>query len=166
MPGMEILRTIALDIGCGDDKLSGSFGIDVRKTNAVNIIADARFLPFRDKSVDYVFSSHLIEHFSHRKINGVIEEWWRVLVIGGTIEIRCPDLRLRSLLFFFNPNWQNVRKIYGNQDYEGNYHKCGLSYGLLKRLLEGCGARKVKRVIKGYRGIPFLPDCLHVRAIK
>jgi hypothetical protein len=85
---------------------------------------------------------------------------------GGVLEIRCPDLRARAFLFFLNPSWQDVRNIYGAQDYAGNYHKCGFSYGLLKDLLESCGIHKVKRVIKGYKGIPFLPDCLHVKGVK
>jgi len=37
---------------------------------------------------------------------------------------------------------------------------------LLKSLLESCGIRNVKRIIKGYKGIPFVRDCLHVTGIK
>jgi predicted SAM-dependent methyltransferase len=158
-------KGLVLDIGCGEDK-KGDIGIDIRKTNVVDVIADARFLPFRDESFNHVYSSHLIEHFSHREVKDVLVEWVRVLKKGGVLEIRCPDLRARALLFFLNPSWQNVRNIYGAQDYAGNYHKCGFSYGLLKDLLESCGIHKVKRVIKGYKGIPFLPDCLHVKGVK
>jgi hypothetical protein len=67
---------------------------------------------------------------------------------------------------FLKPSWKNVRNIYGGQDNEGNYHKCGFSFKLLKELLEECGIVKVKRVIKEYNGIPFIPDCLHVRGVK
>lgn len=119
-------------------------------------------LPFRDGSFDHVFSSHLIEHFSHREVGFVLVEWARVLVRGGTIEIRCPDLRARALLFFLNPSWQNMKNIYGEQDYFGNQHLCGLSYQSLKTLLESHGISNVKRVSKRYKGIPFIPDCLHI----
>ncbi|MEM5854509.1 MAG: hypothetical protein QXG39_06020 [Candidatus Aenigmatarchaeota archaeon] len=44
--------------------------------------------------------------------------------------------------------------------------KCGFSYGLLRDLLKSCGIRDIKRIIKGYKGIPFIPDCLHIRGIK
>lgn len=154
-----------LNIGCGEDP-KGDIRLDIRKTRSVNIIADARMLPFRDESFDYVYSSHLIEHFSHRYVRNVLLEWVRALKKGGIIEISCPDFRARAFLFFLNPTWQNVKNIYGGQNYEGNYHKCGFSYGLLKSLLESCGIRNVKRIIKGYKGIPFIPDCLHVRGIK
>ena len=33
-----------LDVGCGESKLEGAIGVDIRKTKAVDIIADARHL--------------------------------------------------------------------------------------------------------------------------
>lgn len=151
-----------LDIGCGDEKVEGAIALDMRKTKSVDILADARKLPLKDNVFDHVFCSHLIEHFSHRETESVLGEWVRVLKQGGTIEIRCPDLRARALLFFLNPSWQNVRNIYGEQDYEGNQHRCGFSYKNLKSLLILCGISNVKRINKGYKGLPFIPDCLHV----
>jgi len=157
---------IGIDVGCGNNKKAGFLGVDIRRTKVVDVLADARNLPFRDESFDYVYSDQVLEHFSHTEVGNVLLEWVRVLKKGGIIEIRCPDLRARAFLFFLNPTWQNVKNIYGEQDFTGNYHKCGFSFGLLKHLLESCGIRNVKRVIKGYKGVPFIPDCLHVRGIK
>lgn len=154
-----------LDIGCGETK-KGDIGIDLRKTESADVVADAHWLPFATESFDQVYSSAVIEHFSHRDVKNVLFEWTRVLKKEGTIEIECPDLRARAFLFFLNPTWKNIENVYGGQDYEGNYHKCGFSFGLLKSLLESCGIRKIRRIIKGYKGIPFIPDCLHVKGIK
>jgi len=154
-----------LDIGCGETK-KGHVGIDLRKTRCVDVVADAKMLPFKTAAFDHVYSAAVIEHFSHRQVRQVLTEWVRVLKKDGVLEIKCPDLRARALLFFLNPNWKNVKDIYGSQDYEGNYHKCGFSYGLLKSLLESCGITRIRRVITGYKGIPFLPDCLHITGIK
>lgn len=155
-----------LEIGCGESLKKGAIGVDIRKTNSVDIVADARMLPFTAESFDSVYCSHLIEHFSHREVRNVLVEWVRVLKKGGAFEIRCPDLRARSFLFFINPSWKNVENVYGGQDYAGNYHKCGFSYELLKALLESCGIENIRRIIKGYKGIPFIPDCLHIKGIK
>lgn len=154
-----------LDIGCGETK-KGNVGVDLRKTRFVDVIADARILPFKNEAFDQVYSSAVLEHFSHRQIRSIVVEWTRVLKKDGVLEIKCPDLRARALLFFLNPNWKNVKDIYGGQDYEGNYHKCGFSYELLKSLLKSCGITRIRRVIKGYKGIPFIPDCLHITGIK
>jgi len=89
-----------------------------------------------------------------------------VLKKNGTIEIRCPDLRVRDLIFFLNPSWQNIKNIYCEQDYVGNQHRSGFSFGLLKHLLESCGIRNVKKIIKGHKDIPFIPCCLHVKGFK
>jgi len=155
-----------LDIGCGESAKKGDIGLDFRKTSSVDVVADAHMLPFKNECFDHVYSSHLIEHFGHREVINVLVEWVRVLKRNGIIEIRCPDLRARALLFFLNPSWQNVKDIYGEQDYVGNQHRCGFSFGLLKHLLESCGIRDVKRIIRGYKGIPFVPDCLHVKGVK
>jgi len=157
---------LGIDVGCGNTKKAGFVGVDIRRTKVVDVLADACNLPFRDESFDHVYSDQVLEHFSHTEVGNVVLEWVRILKKGGIVEIRCPDLRARTFLFFLNPTWQNVKNVYGEQDFTGNYHKCGFSFRLLKHLLESCGIRNVKRVIKGYKGVPFIPDCLHVRGIK
>jgi predicted SAM-dependent methyltransferase len=154
-----------LDIGCGEFNRA-DIRVDFRKTKCTNLIADARRLPFVAESFDKVISSDVIEHFSHREIQKVVNEWVRVLKGGGSLDIACPDLRARAFIFFLNPSWKNIENVYGGQDYAGNYHKCGFSYELLKSILESGGIENVKRIIKGYKGIPFVPDCLHVKGTK
>lgn len=44
---------------------------------------------FRDESLDFVFSSHLLEDFEDTR--GVLREWLRVLKPGGRLVIYCPD---------------------------------------------------------------------------
>lgn len=160
-------ETIVLEIGCGEKREhSNSLTLDLRKTPQVDIIADARALPFKDGSVDCLFSSHVIEHFSHAQVEGVVREWIRVLKDGGSIEVRCPDLRARALLFFINPSWENVQNIYGEQNYPANYHKCGFSYAQMKRLLSKFGIGNIRRVYDGAYGVPFVPCDLHVTGVK
>jgi predicted SAM-dependent methyltransferase len=159
-------RVLALDIGCGEEKRGDAIGLDIRRTDSTDVMADASLLPFKDGAFDNVFSSHLVEHFSHRDISKIISEWVRVLKNNGTMEIWCPDLRARALMFFLRPTLQNMRNLYGEQDYHDNVHRSGFSYGILKRELESSGVRNVRRIIDGYAGIPFLPNCLHVRGTK
>lgn len=44
---------------------------------------------FRDESLDFVFSSHVLEDFEDTR--AVLREWWRVLRPGGRLIIFCPD---------------------------------------------------------------------------
>ena len=50
-----------LDVGCGNNKM-GEVGIDREKTESVDVLADTRMLPFRDKVFDCVISHHVLEH--------------------------------------------------------------------------------------------------------
>lgn len=160
------MEDIVLDVGCGEKKLVDAIGVDIRRIVGVDVVADARYLPFKNEVFDRVYSSHTLEHISHLELKDAVKEWVRVLKPGGKLEIRCPYLRIRALIFFLNPSWKNVRNIYGEQDNAGNFHMSGFSFGLLKALLEECGITKIKRFNRGYMGIPFIPDCLHVVGTK
>jgi len=166
LQGTKVKNRLILDIGCGERKvIKTAIGLDIRKTKTVDIIASARYLPFRDEVFDYVYASHVLEHFSHHKVKQVPKEWVRVLKRGGTLEIRCPDLRARAFIFALNPSWKNMRHIYGGQDHSWNYHKCGFSFGLLKNLLKEIGMYQIKRIFDWNKLIIPYKD-LHITAKK
>lgn len=54
------------------------------------VIADVRYLPFENDSIEEIFASHLLEHFDFRE--PVLEEWKRVLQPGGLITVVVPDI--------------------------------------------------------------------------
>ncbi len=49
-------------------------------------------LPFKDESVDFVYTSHFLEHLPRYKTVQLLKEVNRVLRKGGTIRIIVPDL--------------------------------------------------------------------------
>ncbi|HEX4385067.1 MAG TPA: class I SAM-dependent methyltransferase [Myxococcales bacterium] len=57
-----------------------------------HVLSDGAALPFRDSSLDYVASSHLLEHLPDPA--GAIVEWYRAVKPGGIIYIVVPDRRL------------------------------------------------------------------------
>lgn len=58
----------------------------------VHLRGDARRLPFETASLDFVFSSHLLEDFDDRLVP--LAEWCRCVRIGGHIIILVPDRNL------------------------------------------------------------------------
>jgi predicted SAM-dependent methyltransferase len=55
-----------------------------------HLFGDARDLSiFSDNSLDFIFSSHLLEDFEDT--DAAIREWARVLKPGGNLVIYCPD---------------------------------------------------------------------------
>jgi len=97
-------RGVGIDIGCGLSKVhSAAIGIDFQLGTkdfgypfGANIKVHKNnhslYFPwFSSESLDFVFTSHCLEHFSHPEI--IIEESFRVLKAGGFLVIVLPDTR-------------------------------------------------------------------------
>jgi ubiquinone/menaquinone biosynthesis C-methylase UbiE len=70
-----------LNVGCGGrpldfDKSFGDVRLDIERFPSVTIIADAQNLPFKDKTFELVYASHLLEHLENPF--KVIKEFKRV----------------------------------------------------------------------------------------
>jgi len=58
------------------------------------LIRDLRaHLPFQDGTIDYVYSSHVLEHLSCSKARSLVSEVYRILRPGGLVRFVVPDLR-------------------------------------------------------------------------
>jgi ADP-heptose:LPS heptosyltransferase/predicted SAM-dependent methyltransferase len=91
------VRGQGLDVGCGLSKAwPGMIGLDNGEDynkNVADITADGRALPmFADNSLDYVFSSHFLEHCEETV--PTLREWWRVIKPGGHLVLYLPHADL------------------------------------------------------------------------
>lgn len=83
------MADVRLDIGCGRSKLKGTLGVDIVPLPGVNIVADlSGGLPFKDGSVDEIFTSHTLEHME--SFTGAMEELWRVCRPDALVHIWVP----------------------------------------------------------------------------
>lgn len=53
-------------------------------------------LPFNDDSIDFIYSSHLIEHLRKDECEKMLGECFRILKKGGLIRLTTPDLELTA----------------------------------------------------------------------
>lgn len=89
-------RGKGLDIGCGVAKVwPHCIGIDScvdfegQRPVAVDIVGNGTDLAlFADDSLDFVFSSHFLEHVTHYRL--ALAEWWRVIKPGGHLVLYLP----------------------------------------------------------------------------
>lgn len=90
-------RGRGLDLGCGpfkafphftgvDNGHHGQFGWDIKPDIHVETCEDLSI--FASQSMDFVFSSHLLEHIEDTK--KTLKEWFRVLKVGGYLCLYLP----------------------------------------------------------------------------
>lgn len=84
-------KEVFLNVGCGDKPLDGFVNID--RGGRPDLRRDVvRGLPFRDESVDAVYSEHFLEHLGRADGLRFLRECRRVLKPGGVVRIAMPDL--------------------------------------------------------------------------
>lgn len=95
-------RGRGLDLGCGPRKTfphfigvdscadTQLFGIPIKPD--VKVDTCERLWLFADASMDFVFSSHLLEHIKDHR--SALKEWWRVIKQGGHLCLYLPHKKL------------------------------------------------------------------------
>lgn len=76
---------VRLNIGAGKYNDPRFIPLDI-KTGT-----DARKLPYADNSVDHIYCSHVLEHFSFYETDAILAEFVRVLKPHGLLQIAVPD---------------------------------------------------------------------------
>ena len=104
-------------------------------------------LPFKDEFADMVHAAHVLEHFSRKEIPDVLDEWLRVLKVGGELRLEVPNLEFsaKEIVKHGGLSSGGMDVLYGQQAYETDYHKCGFTPALLKHVLQAKGL-KIKRI--------------------
>lgn len=94
-------RGTGLDLGCGPSKAFPHFiGVDSCKDTELFgiemepdvVVDDCAVLDYCDQSMDFVFSSHLLEHIDDYE--SALIEWWRVIKTGGHLVLYLPHADL------------------------------------------------------------------------
>lgn len=81
-----------IDLGCGDNKREGFFGIDKYKTNSTDMEFDLFEYPWplESDSVEEIQCSHFFEHIPAKLRRPFMEEIHRILKVGGKANFITP----------------------------------------------------------------------------
>ena len=89
-----------LNLGCGSRFHPTWVNLDFASTHpGVRAHDLALGIPFGDESVDVVYDSHVLEHFTKEDGRRLIRECFRVLRTGGLIRVAVPDLETIARLY-------------------------------------------------------------------
>ena len=143
-----------LHLGCGNIKLDGFINIDVRHTPATDRVMDISDLAeFSDNSVDMIYASHCLEHFSFHIILDILCEWNRVLKKGeGELILRVPDFDILVNAYLRrrpHSDRPQALKFSSEEKYLAKLLKI-IGYLISKREDKECHLSRIKRVIGLY----------------
>lgn len=134
-------QVVAVDLGCGQIKATKEFfsenmkiepdkiiGVDIAKCDGVDIIHDlTKFpYPFKDESVDAIYSSHFVEHLDGIERIKFFNECYRILKPEGKMRLTHPYYKsVRAVqdpthkwppisensYFYWDKKWREMNKL-------------------------------------------------------
>jgi len=115
-----------------------------------------RGLPYSTRSIEKIYSSHMLEHLGREEGEAVIRECFRVLKAGGIMRLVVPDLVFHTRRYLERvaqtgdtdrgPHDDFLHNIYGaylNRRRKGAYHRYMYDRPTLCTLLRGAGFRQL-----------------------
>jgi len=172
-------NNLKIEIGCGKKPRKGYIKCDARKLKGTDYVCKADNLPFKNSSVNELYSRHLIEHFTLKEFLKVLCEWNRVLKKGGKLYIICPNLlfHLNQIIqgdhksFYEKKSGKNDRywgfgSLFGWQKNKYDIHKFGYYFDLLKDILKEFGFGQIKNLTNKPTSFEKAKHHLEIEAVK
>ena len=155
-----------LNLGAGRTKIPGFISVDFEmpSTGEIDLIADARKLPFKDNSCTEIVSYHMIEHISRPDVIPMFKHWLRILSNGGKLSLELPNFDKIAESYLLGKKDLMVH-MFGHQTSNGQYHFWGYSPDSLKEDLESVGFKNIKIMEATDYHVQDEP-CFRVEAIK
>ena len=112
--------------------------------HVTDMIMDARDLSyFDDNSIEEILSVNLIDHMKKNEFLKTLQEWRRVLRVGGKLIVDVDDRRKQANVLVEAKTQEEMewglRLIYCDSKWEGRTHFWGYTPEYLKTILEDCG---------------------------
>jgi len=117
---------VNVHFGCGPHDDPRFVNVDKRALPHVHIVSGSfRLDRFFDRgSIDMIYASHVVEHFSFGKTHELLDHWRSMLKPGGIVRLSVPDFD--KLVATYEATGRSVEAIQGyllgGQDYPGNFH--------------------------------------------
>jgi len=136
-------KIIKLHLGCGGRVFDGWLNCDI------NLQADCyldlnKTLLFKNNSVDYIYSEHVLEHFSYNQCKKILQECYRVLKPCGIIRTAMPSLDFYLENMFNNEN-QEIKDFiaWHKENFQELKDLPNNMYSIINFIIGSCGHKYV-----------------------
>lgn len=171
---------IRLNLGAGACPLPGYVNVDIQysasgpgnlsldwspsialKGGAVYPLAD-----YADGSASECRASHVLEHFGHREVPAVLQEWVRVLRPGGVLKIAVPDLEWIATNYIAGLDAPYQGYLMGGQVDENDFHRSVWDAEMLREALEHYGLVDIREWKSEAQDCAALPCSCNLQGTK
>lgn len=137
-----------LHLGCGDVHLDGYINIDIKLTEATDLVLDCRKpLPYR--GAEEIRAYHLLEHIARTETMSTLLNWFKALKSGGKLNVEVPDINQLCKKWLESGDgvrWDLstygsplITLFYGESYCTWLIHRTAFNAVRLKQVLEGVG---------------------------
>jgi predicted SAM-dependent methyltransferase len=104
-------------------------------------------IPYNDYLIDYIYSSHFLEHLSKNKAQELLRESFRVLKKDGVIRLVVPDLQYAISLYAEGKKEEMLEQYFFVEDDDASFsrHRYMYDFKMLKSQLLEIGFIEVKQ---------------------
>ena len=142
-----------VNIGSGRDIRDDYINVDHRQIDGVDVVADVRALPFEKATLDEIYASHVVEHFTERDAKKVLAYWFTLLRKGGVIRIFVPNIDVMAREYAKgNITWSAFQSVVlGGQDYASDHHFNQFSLDSMEDLVKAAIPGAIFEIVEGAR---------------
>lgn len=149
-----------INFACGRQILDGFYNVDAVRSELAErdpeLLFELRFddgklieqLPLADGCADELHAMHIVEHFYRYDVDAVVEEWKRLLRVGGLLVLELPNLEAacQNLIKRGMSDRDVMFPLYGDASWKSPYmiHRYGYTPTTISQLLMDHGFTKVK----------------------
>lgn len=115
--------------------------LDIDPEFSPDILSDAKDIPEEwYGKFDGVFAAHVLEHFGFWEYQQVLEEWKKLLKVGGELHIVVPSAEWAARqILSENPSWATMPHLFGSHTNEWQVHKSTYTMVLLRKAFDNLG---------------------------
>lgn len=128
-----------LNLGSGPIGLDGYKNLDGATGDCIYPLACA------DGSCEEIRASHVLEHYSHTAVCGVLRHWASKLAPGGLLRIAVPDFEKIAKDYLAGKDFNIQGYVFGGHVDERDMHGCGFDAELLTELMMDAGLERLHR---------------------
>jgi predicted SAM-dependent methyltransferase len=113
-------------------------------------------VPFANEKVDFIFTSHFIEHLYKKDAFKFLTECKRVLKKGGILRVSVPDLEIAYSMYLNGNKDEMLENYFFFEDCQNKFshHRYMYDFEMLSKILFKLGFSEIRRCEFGLGNIP------------